>query len=124
MQRKPYLTIGALLYSIAFMTYGIVGIDNITMLSICVFFGTLGLIQMDVMADTMSVQRSKFEHEEQRGHMQSTFYSIRFFGGLIGAIVGASICNVDTWGWGLSFHQVSFLVGLVPFVLVMPWLYR
>jgi len=124
MQRKPYLTIGALLYSIAFISYAIIGIDNLTMLSICVFMGTLGLIQMDVMADTMSVQRSKFESEDQRGQMQSTFYSIRFLGGLIGAIIGASICNIETWGWGLSFHQVSFLVGLIPFVLVIPWLYR
>lgn len=123
MQRKPYLTIGALLYSFAFITYAVVGIDNIAFLSVCIFIGTLGLIQMDVMADTMCVQRSKFESEDSRGHMQATFYSVRFAGGLIGAMVGASVCNKDTWGWGLTYHQISFLTGLLPFCLVVPWLY-
>ena len=36
-------------------------------LAICLFFGTLGLIQLDVMADTMVVERSKFEPDENKG---------------------------------------------------------
>jgi hypothetical protein len=122
MQRKPYLTIGALLYSFAFMTYGLMGVDSIVMLSLCIFIGTLGLIQMDVMADTMCVQRSRFEKEESMGQLQASFYSIRFAGGLAGAIIGASVNNKDSWGFGLSFHQVSFCMGLLPFILVVPWL--
>ena len=46
----------------------------------------LGLIQMDVMADTMCVQRSKLEPEERKGQMQANCYSIRFAGSLVGAI--------------------------------------
>lgn len=122
MQRKPYLTIGALLYSFAFISYGIAGEDNVVLLALCVFMGTLGLIQMDVMADTMCVQRSKFEPEDSRGQMQATFYSIRFAGGLVGAVLGATLCNRHAWGWGLSFHQVALLMGMIPFVLVVPWL--
>ncbi|RYY81012.1 hypothetical protein EON63_16390 [archaeon] len=45
-----------------------------------------GLIQMDVMADTMCVQRSKLEPEAHKGRMQANCYSIRFAGSLVGAI--------------------------------------
>mmetsp|Transcript_17451 Transcript_17451/g.38704 ORF Transcript_17451/g.38704 Transcript_17451/m.38704 type:complete len:584 (+) Transcript_17451:166-1917(+) len=122
MQRKPYLAIGAVAYSLSFITYALIATDSLALLSACVFMGTLGLIQMDVMADTMCVQRSKFEKDEQRGQMQATFYSVRFLGGLLGAILGACVCNQDTWGWGLTFHQVAFCMGLIPFLIVIPWL--
>ena len=124
MQRKPYLTMGALLYSLAFLTYSLVGADHIAFLAVCVFTGTLGLIQMDVMADTMCVQRSRFETDDSRGQMQASFYSIRFAGGLIGAVLGAAVCNKDSGWLGLTFHQVAFCMGLIPFILVVPWLPR
>ena len=145
MHRKPYLTIGALLYSTAFILFSLVGKDSIIYLSLSIFFGTLGrqymelnqvyvqsnvcifgcvgLIQMDVMADTMCVERSKFEEEETKGQMQATCYSIRFGGSLVGAIMGATLCNKDSWGWGLNYFQVSTLNGFIPFLLVTPWLY-
>lgn len=56
--------------------------------------------------------------------MQASCYSIRFSGGLIGALAGATISNQKSWGWGLTFPQVSFWGGLIPFLLVAPWLYR
>ena len=124
MQRKPYLAIGTVLYSFAFIAYAISGVDSVTFLALCIFIGTLGLIMVDVMADTMCVQRSRFEKEDQRGQMQASFYSVRFAGGVIGAICGASVCNKDTWGVGLTFQQVACIIGIVPFVLIVPWLYR
>jgi MFS family permease len=120
MQRKPYLTIGALLYSFAFITYGMCGINSTPFLALCIFVGTLGLIMVDVMADTMCVQRSRFETEEHRGQMQASFYSVRFAGGLIGAMVGAVVCNKEV---GLSFHHVAFCIGVIPFILIVPWLF-
>lgn len=124
MQRKPYLTMGTLLYSFAFMTYSFSGVDNVSFLAICVFIGTLGLIMVDVMADTMCVQRSRFETEAHRGQMQASFYSVRFAGGVIGAIMGAAVCNQKAWGFGLSFQGVAFVIGLIPFLLIVPWLFR
>lgn len=53
MHRKPYLALGALVYSASFLTYAILGIENVMFLAICIFMGTLGLITMDVMCDTM-----------------------------------------------------------------------
>lgn len=120
MQRKPYLTIGALVYSFAFIAYGMCGVDNTPFLALCIFIGTLGLIMVDVMADTMCVQRSRFEKDDHRGQMQASFYSVRFAGGLIGAIVGAIVCNPEV---GLGFHRISICIGLVPFILIVPWLF-
>jgi hypothetical protein len=54
----------------AFMIYALAGIQNISFLAICLFFGTLGLILMDVMCDTMCVERSKFEEDAVRGQVE------------------------------------------------------
>lgn len=123
LHRKPYLIIGALLYSLSFMMYSWLGIHNVVYLATSIFLGTVGLIVMDVMVDTMCVQRSKFEPEESKGQMQASCYSIRFAGSLIGAIMGATLCNKDSWGWGLTYFEVSFLNGVIPFLLVIPCLF-
>jgi hypothetical protein len=123
LHRKPYLTMGALAYSAAFISYAFMKADNVVLLGACVFFGTLGLIQVDVMADTMCVERSKFEPEATRGQMQASCYSVRFTGSLLGAILGASLTNKETWGWGMSFKQISLLNGLIPFILITPFLF-
>jgi len=123
MHRKPYLTIGALAYSAAFISYSLMNMDNVVLLAACVFFGTLGLIQVDVMADTMCVERSKFEPDATRGQMQASCYSVRFTGSLLGAILGASLTNKEAWGWGLSFKQISLINGLIPFILITPFLF-
>lgn len=85
LHRKPYLAIGAIMYSTAFIAYSVLGKHDVVLLSLSIFLGTIGLIQMDVMADTMCVQRSKFEPEETKGQMQASCYSIRFAGSLLGA---------------------------------------
>lgn len=71
----------------------------------------------------MCVERSKYESESRKGQMQASCYSIRFGGGLVGALLGAGVSNQKVWGWGLSYHQVSFVNGCIPFLLVTPWLY-
>lgn len=123
MHRKPYLTFGALIYSAAFIFYAVTPINNVVVLAICIFCGTIGLIQVDVMADTMCVERSKFEPDETKGQMQASCYSIRFLGSLLGAVMGTTLSNSDIWGWGLTFKQVSFLNGFIPFLLITPFLF-
>ena len=51
--RKPYLTIGALIYSFAYIYYAVVAEQNVLTLAMATFIGTMGMIMMDVMADTM-----------------------------------------------------------------------
>jgi hypothetical protein len=121
MHRKPYLLSGAALYSSIFVAYGLSEQDSLPLLALTVFVGTLGIIQMDVMADTMVVERSKFEAEERKGQLQATCYSIRFGASFAGALVGSSVCNQKQWnGWGLNFHQVCLLCGSLPLLLVLP----
>lgn len=51
--RKPYLSIGALLYSIALISYSLSGAEDVVILALAIFAATMGMIMMDVMADTM-----------------------------------------------------------------------
>ena len=44
------MTMGAVIYSSAYMTYAWLGSDSIVFLAACIFVGTLGLIELDVMA--------------------------------------------------------------------------
>lgn len=53
MNRKPYLIIGLFIYSFSMYSYSFLSNDNIIHLAICLFIGTVGLIMMDVIADTM-----------------------------------------------------------------------
>ena len=46
MHRKPYLTMGTLLYSLAFILYSFSDHDSVVKLAMCIFFGTMGLIQL------------------------------------------------------------------------------
>ena len=75
MHRKPYLTMGTLLYSLAFILYSFSNHDSVVKLAMCIFFGTMGLIQLDVMADTMCVERSKFEPENSKGNTITTTFT-------------------------------------------------
>jgi hypothetical protein len=124
MHRSPYLTMGTLIYSFAFLFYGVMGTNDILLLAASVFVGTMGLIMFDVMADTMCVERSRFEPEATRGQMQATCYSIRFAGGLLGAVLGTCVSNQKYWGWGLTYHQVSCINGMIPCLLILPFLAR
>jgi tetrahydromethanopterin S-methyltransferase subunit E len=42
------------------------------------------------------VERSRFEPEEIRGQMQSSYYSIRFGGSLLGSLAGALVSYAVT----------------------------
>jgi MFS family permease len=66
MRRKPYFAIGTLLFSIAYISYGVIGVHNVVLLAVTTFVGTIGMIMFDVMADTMCVERSKFEPENAK----------------------------------------------------------
>ena len=86
--RKPYLIMGFFLNAVAFIAYAVAGVDDVNLLALCLFLGTVGLIMMDVMCDTMCVERSKFESDALKGQMQASCYSYRFGGSLIGAFFG------------------------------------
>ena len=51
--RKPYLSLGALVYSAALILYAMSGVHDVVILALAIFVATLGMVTMDVMADTM-----------------------------------------------------------------------
>ncbi|CAM9303937.1 unnamed protein product [Phaeothamnion confervicola] len=52
--------------------------------------------------------------------MQATGYTARFFGSLLGSVLGAVLYNKDRWGWGLSISHVFAMQAMFPLVLVLP----
>lgn len=54
--------------------------------------------------------------------MQASCYSIRFAGSLLGSLFGCVLTNKPTWGWGLTFQQIIFVNGILPILLMTPWL--
>ena len=119
---QPYLVLGFLLQAAPFITYAVIDIQTIDFLALCIFTGTIGLIMMDVMCDTMVVERSKFEEDANLGQMQASCYSFRFGGSLVGSFLGAIVTNGSSWGWGMTFQQIIFLNGILPILLMTPWL--
>jgi hypothetical protein len=53
MHRKPYLILGSLIYSTPLIVYYLFQEDDVIALAVCLFLSTIGMIVMDVMADTM-----------------------------------------------------------------------
>lgn len=53
LHRKPYFTLGAIIYSLASFYYATSEVDDVVFLAISIFTSTLGMIMFDVMADTM-----------------------------------------------------------------------
>jgi len=105
-RRKSYLLAGYMLYACSMLKLASIGAPDIIELASYLFVGTIGVIMADVSADTMVVERSKYEPEHKRGQMQATCYSIRFAGGVLGSFGGSLLYNRAKWGWGLSFSQV------------------
>jgi hypothetical protein len=76
-----------------------------------------------VSADACCVERSRFENNVSKGSLQTSVYTIRSFGGILGALMGALLYNNATWGWGLSIANIFFLAGVIPLsgVLLAVW---
>ena len=131
MHRKPYLVAGVITYTVSWLYYAEVeraGAGSLWMLSIVVFISTMGLIIIDVMADTMTVERSKYEPDCIKGQMQATCYSARFGGAVLGAFLGTIFSQKD-WNIYMNFTQIcrlnGYLGGLVlPFCVHLKEKYR
>lgn len=74
----------------------------------------------DVCTDTMAVERSRFEPHIIRGCLQTSAYTIRSFGTIVGSLLGAMLYNTRIWGWGLTINQCFLLSALIPLVTIIP----
>ena len=71
-------------------------------------------------SSSMLIERVRWENAVIKGSAQTSYYTIRTFGGVLGALLGALLYNTSTWGWGLSINQCFLLAALVPLMTVMP----
>ena len=79
-------------------------------------FGT-GFWMADVMGDSVVAEKAKLEPPETRGSIQSTCYSLRFFGVMVGA-------PLSTWIYAtMGPFYVIFLLSLLPLsILPLVWM--
>ena len=125
-RRKPYLLIGTIIYALSWLYYSQVeasGSGSLIQLSTVTFISTMGLITIDVMADTMCVERSKFEPETIKGQMQATCYSSRFGGAVLGAVLG-TIVTQEGSNFYLDFAGICKLNGFLPIMMVIPFCFH
>lgn len=124
LRRKPYFILGWLLFSICNFVLASFIEPPITILALFVFLMTLSFVQADVCTDAMIVERSKlYEHIGNRGHLQAAGYITRFFGSIIGALLGAILYNKSSWGWGVPIYGIFFINGALPLFLISPFVY-
>ncbi len=91
LRRKPYFIFGWCSWLLCNLVLVVNGKPSIEWLAVFVFLMTLGFVQADVCTDAMIVEKSKaYENDKTRGTLQAFGYSVRFFGAIVGALMGMS----------------------------------
>ena len=122
-RRKPYLILGWALFISCNVALVIIGEPTIQELAGLLFLMSVGYMQADVCTDALVVERSKlFETSKERGKLQSRGYIIRFFGAVVGALCGAVFYN-ESWPWSVPIWGIFIINGLIPLIIVSPYLY-
>jgi len=120
-RRKSWLLIGWLFYIAfgIFMSYQ--EQPSILITTLIFFLSTCMYLLADVCSDTLCVERGRvFETPLTKGTMQTSGYTSRAFGSIVGAILGALLFNTSRWGWGLSISQLFLLSALIPIFPLLP----
>ena len=119
-RRKSWFFIGWMGFVLVNLVLAFTGAPGVNTTIGMMFFMTCLYLLADVCTDTMAVERSRFENEIIKGSLQTSCYTIRSFGTIIGALMGALLYNTMTWGWGLNITQCFLLSALIPLVTIMP----
>lgn len=123
-RRKSWLIVGWTTYIVSNFILASFSKPSFPLVASLTFIMTCAYLQADVMNDTMAVERARHEYEEIKGALQTSAYTIRSYGSLIGAILSAILYNTADWGWGLTISQLFFLSGLIPLVNITPSLWQ
>lgn len=119
-RRKSWFAIGWLCFVSINLILAFTGAPKAATVISLMFFMTCFYLLADVCTDTIAVERSRFETETIRGCLQTSAYTIRSFGAVIGSLLGALLYNTMTWGWGLTINQCFLLSALIPLVTIIP----
>lgn len=119
-RRKSWLLLGWLAFSGFSFFLASLGEPDLTYTAVFMFLMTVSYLQSDVCTDCLAVERARYETEVHKGSLQTSGYTIRAFGMLIGAICGTLLYNTSSWGWGLTVAQLFALNALIPLFGVVP----
>lgn len=119
-RRKSWFLIGWTGFLIINFVLAGMGAPSVNVTIGLMFIMTCFYLLADVCTDTMAVERSRFEVETIRGCLQTSAYTIRSFGTIVGALLGAMLYNSQTWGWGLTINQCFLLSALIPLATIIP----
>ena len=124
MRRKPYFIIGWVLYALCNIILAIIKTPSLEILALFIFLMTTFFVLSDVCTDAIIVERSKaYETPATRGTLQAFGYITRFFGGILGALLGAILYNKSDWGWGLDIWAIFLLNAFFPLLIITPWVF-
>ncbi|KAF0711836.1 Aste57867_5094 [Aphanomyces stellatus] len=122
---KPYMVLGYVIAScFNFLVAQHADDMSVVTFTMLLFFSMIGLIMVDVMADALLTQKAMAEPAATRGQLQGTIYMIRFLTETVGYWSGSVLSNRAAWGWGLTMAQCFGLLGVLPLVAALPWLYH
>ena len=119
-RRKSWLAIGWFGYIAISIYLGSLDSPGFSIVTAMMFLMTCSYLLADVCTDTLCVERARYESDDTRGSLQTSGYTIRAFGCVIGAVLGAILYNTDEWGWGLTINQLFLLNALIPLTGVVP----
>jgi MFS family permease len=119
-RRKSWFTIGWTCFVAINLFLAFDGPPSVDIVIVSMFFMTCSYLLADVSTDTIAVERSRYENDTIRGCLQTSAYTIRSFGAVIGALLGALLYNTRTWGWGLTINQCFLMSALIPLVTIAP----
>lgn len=119
-RRKSWFTVGWSCFIAINLYLAFTGAPSVNVVISLMFLMTCAYLLADVCTDTIGVERSRYETDVIRGSLQTSAYTIRSFGTIIGALLGTLFYNTRTWGWGLTISQCFFLSALIPMVTIIP----
>ena len=119
-RRKSWLFIGWSLYVLFLFILFLLETPSFGYVLAFMFLSTCAYLQADVCIDCLCVERARFESGSIKGTLQTSGYTIRAWGCVLGALLGAILYNTDTWGWGLTIAQFFALSAVIPILFYFP----
>lgn len=113
-RRKSWMYIGWCMFIIINLILASIGTPDIGATTGLMFLMTCSYLLADVCCDTCCVERARYEIASIKGSLQTSGYTIRAYGMIVGATLGAILYNTPTWGWGLTIAQLFALSALIP----------
>ena len=123
-RRKSWVIIGWVFYIVFCLYMSYQDEPSILLTTFVFFLSTCCYLLSDVCTDTLCVERARvFESALTKGTLQTSGYTSRAFGSIVGAVLGAVLYNVVQWGWGLTISQLWWLAALIPIFPLLPSLW-